>query len=198
MSRREQILIVAGLVVVLLVVFNYVVYQPKAAEYRELTTERDARQARLAEVQRIAAQAEELERRYQEKQALIATLEAKLPTEKEVPALLVQLERLVTSLGVGLDAIRPGALEAVSAEQGGTQPGTQAGQAGAQAQPTYFRFPIGLSFKGSFNQMVALTGALQDFPRLIAVTRISMNPTTLPELAAQVDSETYVLPKEAR
>lgn len=192
MSRREQILIIVGVVVALLVFFVYVVYQPKTAEYRELIAERDARQARLEQVRRIAAQAEELERRYEEKQALIATLEAKLPTEKEVPALLVQLEQLATSLRVDLDAIRPGALEAVSTEQAG-------GQAGAeQAQPTYFRFPISLTFKGSFNQMVELTSALQDFPRLIAVTRISMNPTALPELNAQVDSVTYVLPKEAR
>jgi hypothetical protein len=39
--------------------------------------------------------------------------------------------------------------------------------------------------------------ALKDFPRLIAVTRISMAPVKLPELSAQTDTETYVLPKEA-
>lgn len=204
MSRREQILIVVGLALVVVLGFYYLVYTPRAAEYTELSAERDARQARLDQMQRAAAQAEQLERRYSELQTFIATIEAKLPTEKEVPALLVQLERLTTRLNVDLRALRPGALEAVAAAQAQTapaaQPGTESGTAAQptpQGKPEYFRFPIGIQFTATYNEFVSLMGALRDFPRLIAVTRVGMTPGTLPELNVQADTETYVLPKEA-
>lgn len=196
MSRREQILLIVGLAVVILLGFYYVIYTPRAAEYRELITERDARQARLDQMQRVAAQAEQLESRYAELQTFIATIEAKLPTEKEVPALLVQLERLTTRLKVDLQALRPGALEAVAAAQ--SQPGTTQPSGQAPARPQYFRFPIGMTFTATYSEFVSLMGELRDFPRLIAVTRVGLTPSTLPELSVQADTETYVLPKEAR
>jgi Tfp pilus assembly protein PilO len=203
MSRREQFLLIVGLVVVIVLGFYYLIYVPRAAEYRELVAERETRQARLNQMERVAAQAEQLERRYAELQTLIATIEAKLPTEKEVPALLVQLERLTTRLSVDLRALRPGALEAVAAQgQAAAQPaaGTQGAQAPqpAQGRPEYYRFPINMSFVSTYNEFVSLLGALKDFPRLIAVTRVGITPGTLPDLSVVVDTETYVLPKEAR
>lgn len=201
MSRREQILLIVGLAVVILLGFYYVIYTPRAAEYRSLVAERDARQSRLEQMQRIAAQAEQLERRYAELQTFIKTIEAKLPTEKEVPALLVQMERLVTRLRVDLLALRPGALEAVSAGQsrGGAAPAASGQPAGGQAgRPEYFRFPIGMSFTATYNEFIALMDELKDFPRLIAVTRVGLAPGKLPELSVTADTETYVLPKEAR
>lgn len=202
MSRREQILLIVGLAIIVLLGFYYVIYTPRAAEYRSLVAERDARQTRLEQMQRIAAQAEQLERRYAELQTFIKTIEAKLPTEKEVPALLVQMERLVTRLRVVLLALRPGALEAVSAGQARAGAATTAAPAqpagGQAARPEYFRFPIGMSFTATYNEFIALMGELKDFPRLIAVTRVGLAPATLPELSVTADTETYVLPKEAR
>jgi Tfp pilus assembly protein PilO len=200
MSRREQILIIAGLAIVILLGFYYLIYTPRAAEYRGLVAERDARQTRLEQMQRIAAQAEQLEQRYAELQTFIKTIEAKLPTEKEVPALLVQMERLVGRLRVILLALRPGALEAVAAAQPQGAAAQTSGQASGQAQgrPEYFRFPIGMSFTATYSEFISLMSELRDFPRLIAVTRLGLTPGTLPELSVTADTETYVLPKEAR
>jgi Tfp pilus assembly protein PilO len=207
MSRREQYLIIIGLALIVALGFYYLVYTPRTAEYRELVAERDSRQARLDQMQRVAAQAEQLEKRYSDLQTFIATIEAKLPTEKEVPALLVQLERLTTRLRVNLQALRPGALEAVAAAQsqpapaqpaGGNETAAQPAAPAPQAKPEYYRFPINMQFTASYNEFVSLMGALRDFPRLIAVTRVSMNPVKLPVLNVQSDTETYVLPKEAR
>jgi len=202
MSRREQLLLIVGLVVVVLLGFYYLIYTPRMAEHRQLVAERDARQVRLDQMQRIAQQAEQLRRRYSELQAFIATIEAKLPTEKEIPALLVLMERLTIRQSVDLQALRPGALEAVTAQgQNAAQPA--AGTAGAPAaqpaaaRPEYYRFPINLQFTATYNEFVSLMRALKDFPRLIAVTRITMNPTKMPELSVQSETETYVLPKEA-
>ena len=196
MNRREQVLIIVGLVVVILLGFFYLIYQPRAAEFRKLSELREARQARLDQMEAVAAQAERLERRYSELQAFIATIEAKLPTQKEVPALLVQLERLTTRERVDLQAIRPGALEAVSA--GGQAQTSGAAQPAAQARPEYYRFPIGLTVTATYNEYVSLLAALRNFPRLIAVTSVAMTPGgKLPELSVQVSSLTYVLPKEA-
>lgn len=203
MNRREQTLVIVGLAAVIILGFYYVIYTPRAADYRQLVAERETRQARLDQMARIAEQAERLEARYGELQTFIRTIEAKLPTEKEVPALLVQLERLTNRLNVDLRAIRPGALEAVAAAQAPpARPGAGEAQRPAQpaqsGRPEYYRFPINLQFTATYNEFIALLGALRDFPRLIAVTRVSLTPTKVPELNVQSDTETYVLPKEAR
>ncbi len=207
MSRREQILSLVGVVAVILVGFYYILYQPRKAEYDSLVAQRDARQARVAEMERIAEQTAQLERQYQDLLTFIATLEAKLPTEKEIPALLVQMERQTISLHVDLRSLRPGGLEAVTAGQAQPQtqpqPQTQGGGTGqqqaAQARPEYYRLPVALSVEATFNEYVSLLRALRNFPRLIAVTRVSMTPgAKLPKLNVTVDTETYVLPKEAR
>ncbi|HEY6101803.1 MAG TPA: type 4a pilus biogenesis protein PilO [bacterium] len=201
MSRREQVLILVGFIIIVLLGFYYLIYTPRMAEYNQLTAERDTRQARLDQMQRVAAQTEQLEARYAELKTFISTIEAKLPTEKEVPALLVQMERLVNGQHVDLQALRPGALEAVAAQGQAAQPaaGTQpaAPAQPAQGRPEYYRFPINMQFAATYNEFVSLMAALKDFPRLIAVTRVSMAPVKLPDLSVQTDTETYVLPKEA-
>lgn len=199
MSRRERILLIAAAVVITSVVFFYYVYSPKQAEYASLTGELADRQNQLDRMQATARQVAQLEKEFTELQSFIASVEAKLPTEKEMPALLVQLERLTKSLGISLRSIKPSSLEAVTAA-GAPAPGG-GGHAPAPpppGAPTYFRFPINLSVTASYAELLRLTNALQSFPRLIVIRRLTMAPKDVPDLSSDLDTETFVLAKEAR
>ncbi len=202
MNRREQTLLMVAAVVLALVVYYFFAYQPMRAKNETLTAELEDRQKELDRLQTILKQRAELEKEYAELQGFIASVEAKLPTMKEVPTLLVQLERVAKSLKIKLQAIRPSPLEAVTSgtpAPAGAPAGGGASAPAAQAPkpaPLYYRFPIKLNVNANYSQVMQLMTQLQDFPRLIRVKKLGVNPKTVPELNLDIDIDTYVLPKE--
>src|SRR3989442_5162622 len=107
MSRRERLILMVIGPLGILLVFYYLIYSPKQAECSRLRAELDDRRTQLERMESTARQLTRLREEYTRLQAFIAEVEAKLPAEKEVPSLLVQLERLTRSLGVSLESIRP-------------------------------------------------------------------------------------------
>ncbi|OLD39466.1 MAG: hypothetical protein AUI83_23045 [Armatimonadetes bacterium 13_1_40CM_3_65_7] len=193
----------------ILLIFYYFIYSPKQAEYQALRAQLEERRTQLERMEATARQLTRLREEYARLQAFIAEVEAKLPAEKEVPSLLVQLERLTRSLGVSLDSIRPSQVQssqpvpppgaavpppgAVPAPAGGAPPAP-----GAAAVPAYQRFPITLTVVGTYEQIVKLATELNAFPRMIAIRNLAFGPKKIPELSVNADIETYVLPRGAR
>ncbi|MDQ7842930.1 MAG: type 4a pilus biogenesis protein PilO [Armatimonadota bacterium] len=212
MSRRERMLLIVGLVVVVLLGFYYYGYLPRQARYRELRAQLTDRQTQLSRMEAMVRDAPRLEQEYAGLQATIARLEALLPSDKETAVLLVQLEQTTRSLGITLQAVRPSALEGPRAQAppGAPPSGRPApGAPPAAGQPApgtpapapaieYRRYPIQLSINASYAELLRLMTAFQEFPRLIVVRKIGVTPRQVPDLTASLDIETYVLPKEAR
>ena len=209
MSRRERLILMVLGPLGILLIFYYFIYSPKQAEYQALRAQLEERRTQLERMEATARQLTRLREEYARLQAFIAEVEAKLPAEKEVPSLLVQLERLTRSLGVSLDSIRPSQVQssqpvpppgaavpppgAVPAPGGGAPPAP-----GAAAFPAYQRFPITLTVVGTYEQIVKLATELNAFPRMIAIRNLAFGPKKIPELSVNADIETYVLPRGAR
>jgi len=209
MSGRERLILMVLGPLGILLIFYYFIYSPKQAEYQALRAQLEERRTQLERMEATARQLTRLREEYARLQAFIAEVEAKLPAEKEVPSLLVQLERLTRSLGVSLDSIRPSQVQssqpvpppgaavpppcAVPAPAGGAPPAP-----GAAAVPAYQRFPITLTVVGTYDQIVKLATELNAFPRMIAIRNLAFGPKKIPELSVNADIETYVLPRGAR
>lgn len=199
MSRRERMLVIVAATLVFFVGWFFYVYSPRQARHAELTQKLQDAQAQLERMEATARLITRLEQEYRELQSFIATVEAKLPTTKEIPPLLVQMERLTVSLGIKLQAVRPGQLVAVSSASSAQSPTPAASQQPAPAAtPAYFKFPIKLQYEASYSELLRLANRLQTFPRLIVIRRITMAPRSVPDLNSDMDIETYVLPREAR
>lgn len=192
MNRRERILLIVGSSLIVFLLFYYYIYSPRQAEYRALQAQLEERQNTLQRMEADARQAPQLEAEFARLQATIAQLESKLPTSKETAVLLVQLENLTRDLGIDLNSIRPGNLESPP------RPAQPAGAAVQPATATYLRYPIKLTMNADYSELLRLTSRLHTFPRLIVVRRIVISPRVVPDLSAEVDVETFVLPKEAR
>lgn len=205
MNRREQILLIAAVILLSLAGYYFLALQPQWAANEQLSQDLDTAKKELERLQGIAAQREPLEKEFTQLQGFILSVEGKLPTMKDIPTLLVQLERLTKNLRISLQTFRPAALEAV----GASAPAPAAGGGNAQAPaptggaaqapkpaPQYFRLPIRMSITASYSQTLQLMSQLRDFPRLIRVKKIGVNPKSLPELNLDLDVDTYVLPKE--
>lgn len=183
MSRTQRVLLIVLGVILVLVVYNYLVYAPAQARYQSLVKERDERMAERDRLRNIARRREALETEFNQLQATIPALEAKLPTDKDVPILLVQLEQLANSLRINLSTISIGAVE-----RGQTQGGQQTAQVGT--------VPLGLSVAATYRQLIDLLAELHEFPRLVAVKSITIGPGELPKLGVQLNAETYLLARE--
>jgi Tfp pilus assembly protein PilO len=193
MSRRERIILTVIFPIGVLLLFYYFIYTPNRAEHARLQTQLQRQRAELQRMEDTARQITRMRAEFARLQAFVTELETKLPAEKDLPALLVQLERLARSLALNLEAIRPSALE-----QPKPPPSGAAQPPAAQAPPTYLTLPINLSIRGTFEQVVRLATAMNDFPRMIAIRDISLNPGQLPELSWNINAVTFVLPGRAR
>ncbi len=191
MTRRERIILMVIFPLGALLLFYYFVYAPNRAEHARLEAQLKQQRAQLERMEDTARQITRLRAEFARLRAFVTEVETKLPAEKDLPALLVQLERLARSLAINLAAIRPSELEKPPQSSGAQPPAAPAG-------PTYLTFPLNLSIKGTFEQVVRLATALNDFPRMIAIRDISLNPEQLPELSWNVNAVTFVLPGGAR
>lgn len=204
MTRRELIMLIAvGTIGVLLISYSYI-YAPLKARREQLQLQLADLQQQRERMETTVRQMARLREEFTRLQAFIAEIEAKLPAEKDMPSLLVQLERLMSSLGVSLDSIRPAQLTAAEGTAPAPAPASPAkppapGAAPtAPPPPTYQRFPIALTIKATYEQVVRLAAALNDFPRMIAIRNLTLQPVQVPQLGITVDVETYVLPRGAR
>lgn len=142
MNRRERLMLMAAIVMLGAVVFKFLIYDPQRVEYATLVQTRDAAAAELAAQKRILDRSAQVHQEYDRMVGFIRSVEAKLPRDAEIPALLTTMEAFTQRLGIGLMGIRPGPLQPVTpaatgsagaggAAAGSTGAGGAAGSAGA-------------------------------------------------------------------
>ncbi len=205
MNARERLLLIAAIILLGGVCFKFVIYDHQQAAHASLVEARDAAAAELARNQRILARADKVHAEYDRLTTFIATVEAKLPTSKEIPSLLTAMEQFTHRLGIGLESFQPGSLQPVTstgapanpssgaAGQAGTAGGgASSGEAPGKAVP-YSRMQVSLTLTGTFAQVVEYLRELRGFPRLIVVESIALSPQTLPRLSASLTTEIYTL-----
>ncbi len=196
MNLRERGMFMAAVVLLGLVVFKLVVYDPYQAEHASLVAARDAARAELRRNQEIIARGDQVRKEYARLVATIAALQKKLPTTKEIPALLTAMEQFTHRLAVKLNSIHPGSLapvvESTAGKPGAAQTPGQGPGAGPKAIP-YSKMEVNLNLTGTFGQMLVYLRELRDFPRLVVVKSIAMSPEQFPKLGIALVSEIYVL-----
>src|ERR1700730_14755530 len=105
---REKVIVWALVVLVVAIGFYYIVSSPKMKEITAVSQQLKSKQTELTRLQAEAARKDQLEHRLRDLQHQVAETEAKLPSAREIPTLLVQLEALASQVGVNLTLIRPG------------------------------------------------------------------------------------------
>jgi Tfp pilus assembly protein PilO len=204
LSPRDKLVVWGLAVVALLVVFYFYVYTPKTREISVVSQQLKAATADLARLQAQAARKEELDRRVQQIQHDLQDIEAKLPSAREIPVLLVRLESLASQVSANLILIKPGPLQ--NPQQPVGQP-PQPSRPGAPPAPTatisYQTFSLELSVEGPFDVISSFVHGIETFPRFISMTDLRLSPATRvgqmsserPTLNLGLQATTYVLPE---
>ncbi len=198
MRPREQALVVVLLAVLVVVGFYYWVYRPRTEEARRLETQRQQLVTERQRLEGLVAQRPEVERRIQEARARIAELETKLPSARDIPVLLVQLEEAVRQSRAKITVVRPGPSQA---PQPPARPRAGGQQPEQPEQPQYQTFTVELGAEGDYPALVDFLQRLQNFPRLLVLSDFRMTPVAQEGrppgslLGLSVRATTYVLPE---
>ena len=199
---REKVILWFLAVLVVGIGFYYLVYAPKSAEIHAASQELKKAKDDLTRLQAQAARRDAIERRLKELQQQVKETEAKLPTSREIPTLLVQLEGLASQTGANLTLIRPG-------PGGGGQAAPQPGRPGAPAGPPpgaalgLQQFALELTAEGTFDVVESFVRGIENFPRFIAMSDLKITPlppragegAERPRLAVGLTATTYFVPE---
>lgn len=197
LSPRERTMLILVLVAAVVTVFYLFVYTPAAARYADLVKERDARRVEVVRLKTLVETREAKEREYNALAERIRLIEAKLPPEREIPRLIRQLQGVASELGIRLSLLRPGATQAGPAgEAAGAAAGPGKKPAAPAAPPRYQLFRLDLAFDGTYADLMAFMGRLEDFPRFIVLTQVAVSPGEMPRLKVTLAANTFILGQE--
>jgi type IV pilus assembly protein PilO len=186
-SRTDRNILILGLLIIVLVVVGYyfLLLGPLLGTLDARTQERSAKEAQLASLQQEVAQLEAVKRNAPETERQLLELSKRVPTQPEIPTLVVQIEDVADSSGVTQLAIQPGT------------PGPPPGGG------DYSVVPVTMSFEGTYEQLVDFLRRTGDLARLVTVNGVTYEEatqegTTLQEieqvLQVEIEAEVYFQP----
>jgi Tfp pilus assembly protein PilO len=213
MTRRDRIL-VGALGALALVVAGWLLFiAPQRRQADRLGAQIQSAQRQLRLEQAAVLTGEAARRQYRAYYTELARLGTAVPSDDDVPALIVQLQRAARSAGVDFRSLVLG-----GSTPGGpptstttTSPSTGTGEAlppGVSLGPSGLpEEPFTLSFAGSFFDLADFLGRLQRFVsdsnnrvsvsgRLMTLGSISLQPgpSGFPQITAAISATTYLVP----
>jgi len=211
--RERFILWGTGLLVILLV-FYFGVYVPNKSASDRLTAQIDQQQSQLTRLRVAAARKADLERQVTDLQQSLQDIETKLPSDREIPSLILQLNALVESVGGHLTLIKPGPTEIPKPEPGaqpGQAGGTPAGGSPARgpgpqpitAAQLYKEFTVEIDVEGQYDALETFIHGLETFPRFLSISQFRVDAQSTkhgenpykPKLGLSLTTTMYVIPQ---
>ncbi|TMJ09463.1 MAG: hypothetical protein E6H02_09030 [Bacillati bacterium ANGP1] len=168
-----------------------------------------AQRADIARLQAEVGQKTGIEGQIADLQHATSVLGTKLPSAREIPRLLLQLDELSSRAGVTVTSLKPGPLQAATgpvaapARPGGRPAVSGAPKPGQPKPAPYDRFPIEFEIRGSFSAVMQFVRGLEDFPRFLAISDLRVTPASAkrgddpddPPLTLGVTVTAYVRPE---
>jgi type IV pilus assembly protein PilO len=156
-SRRDRnILLIGSLVIVLLAVAYYFLFlSPLLNNLDERAQERADKEAQLANLQQQVAELEAVRQNAAEIERQLLELSKRIPTQPEIPTLVVQIEEIAEAAGVTQLSIEPGDVE----------PPPGGGD--------FSVVPVTMSFTGTYEQMQDFLLRTRNLARLVTVRSVS-------------------------
>jgi type IV pilus assembly protein PilO len=155
-SRRERnILLIGFLILVLLAAGYYFLFlRPLLNTLDERAQERADKQAQLANLQQQVAELEAVRENSAEIERQLLELSKRIPTQPEIPTLVVQVEEIADAAGVTQLSIEPGDVE----------PPPGGGD--------FSVVPVTMSFTGTYEQMQDFLLRTRNLARLVTVRSV--------------------------
>jgi type IV pilus assembly protein PilO len=190
-NRSERNILILGLLVIVLLVVGYyfLLMSPLLNTLDARAQERSDKEAQLANLQQEVAQLEAIKRNAPETERQLLELSKRIPTQPEIPTLVVQIEEVAKAAGVTQLSIEPGT------------PGPPPGGG------DFSVVPITMSFEGTYEELQDFLLRTRNLARLVTVNGVtyeeveSTTGTTVQEgiekpLQVEIEAEVYFQPED--
>jgi type IV pilus assembly protein PilO len=157
MSRNDRNMLILGALGIVLVVvaFYFLLLSPLLGRLDEQAQAQEDKQAQLAQLQQEVNELEEVRRNSPEIERQLLELSKRIPTQPEIPTLVVQIQEIAKAAGVTQLSIEPGT------------PGPPPGGG------DYSVVPVTMTFKGTYDQMQDFLLRTRNLARLMTVNDVS-------------------------
>jgi type IV pilus assembly protein PilO len=175
MNRNDRNILILGILGIVIVVigFYFLLLSPLLQSLNEQAQAREDKQAQLEQVQQEVNELEEVRRNSPEIQRQLLELSKRIPTQPQIPTLIVQVEEIADASGVTQLSVDP---EPPTAPAGGGD---------------YRVVPVTMSFDGTYDQMQDFLLRTRNLTRLVTVTDLTYcrNPTIGEQASCEVEGE---------
>jgi type IV pilus assembly protein PilO len=156
MSRNDRNILILGILGIVIVVigFYFLLLSPLLQSLNEQAQAREDKRAQLEQVQQEVNELEEVRRNSPEIQRQLLELSKRIPTQPQIPTLIVQVEEIADASGVTQLSVDP---EPPTAPAGGGD---------------YQVVPVTMSFDGTYDQMQDFLLRTRNLTRLVTVTDV--------------------------
>ncbi|HJQ29423.1 MAG TPA: type 4a pilus biogenesis protein PilO [Rubrobacter sp.] len=156
MSRNDRTLLLLGAlgIVLIVVAFYFLLLSPLLGQLDAQAQAEEDKQAQLAQLQQEVNELEEVRRNSPEIERQLLELSKRIPSQPEIPTLVVQIQEIAEASGVTQLSI---------------EPGTPAPPPGGG---DYSVVPITMTFKGTYDQMQDFLLRTRNLARLVTVNDV--------------------------
>ncbi len=157
MSRNDRNVLILGILAIVIVVigFYFLLLSPLLQSLNEQAQAREDKQAQLEQVQQEVNELEEVRRNSPEIERQLLELSKRVPTQPQIPTLVVQMEEIADASVVTQLSVEPG--DAAAPAGGGD----------------YQVVPVTMQFNGTYDQMQDFLLRTRNLARLVTVTDVS-------------------------
>ena len=156
MSRNDRNVLILGILGIMIIIigFYFLLLSPLLQRLDEQAQARDEKQDQLEQVQQEVNELEEVRRNSPEIQRQLLELSKRVPTQPQIPTLVVQVEEIANASGVSQLTVNP-------------EPPTAPGSGG-----DYQVVPVTMLFNGTYDQMQDFLFRTRNLTRLVTVTDV--------------------------
>ena len=157
MSRNDRNILILGLlgIVILVIGYYFFLLSPLLQSLNQQAQAREDKQAQLDEVQQQVNDLEEVRRNSPEIERQLLELSKRIPTQPQIPTLVVQVQEIAGASGVTQLVVEPG--DAAAPAGGGD----------------YSVVPVTMQFNGTYDQMQDFLLRTRNLARLVTITNVS-------------------------
>src|ERR687891_2081424 len=157
MNRNDRNILILGILGIVIVVigFYFLLLSPLLQSLNEQAQARDDKQAQLEQLQQEVNELEEVRRNSPEIQRQLLELSKRIPTQPQIPTLVVQVQEIADASGVTQLSVDP---EPSIAPEGGGD---------------YRVVPVTMQFQATYDEMQDFLLRTRNLARLVTVTKIT-------------------------
>lgn len=174
LSQRDQILVVAGVIILMVVLVVFLLIFPQFGKIKTLNEKQKTLEQGLEEAKLNLARLKSIKSEAAQTEAKLIRLARRLPQDAEIPAMVVELQNIANSAGLEFNSAK---MDNIVEKTG------------------FSEIPMTISAKGTFYSVIDYLYRVENLPRKLVITEVAVSSKDedYPDLEIEIKLNAYKL-----